>query len=149
MDWNVIYVLFFYSLERIQKEKIKTITIRNNYDIVFFSSWYKYNLTQWKFWLGEIHVYGWKDSIHLWELMILYVFQYRFSEIRFSNKIRMVCEIEANKDNSHIAEWLKSDNVDNANLFRIQCEAVYFFLFWTRMNAICVNDLIHMSPKDR
>ena len=35
------------------------------------------------------------------------IFEYRLSEFRFSNKIRMTCEIhvEANKDNSHIAEW--------------------------------------------
>ena len=61
----------------------------------------------------------------------------------------MTCETEENKDNSYIAGRLKSDNVDNAILFRIQCEAVCFFLFWTRMNEICVNDLIHMSLKDR
>ena len=54
---------------------------------------------------------------------------YRFSEIRFSNKIRKTCETEENKDNSYIAGRLKSDNVDNANLVQIQCEAVYFFLF--------------------
>ena len=35
------------------------------------------------------------------------IFQFRFSEIRFSNKIRKTCEIEENKDNSHLAEWLK------------------------------------------
>ena len=31
------------------------------------------------------------------------VFEYRFSESRFSNKIRKACETEENKNNSHIA----------------------------------------------
>ena len=55
------------------------------------------------------------------------VFEYRFSEWRFTNKIRKTCETEENKNNSHIAGWLKSVNVDNTILVRIQCEAVYFF----------------------
>ena len=48
-------------------------------------------------------------------------------EFRFNNKIRKTCDTEENKDNSYIAGRLKSDNVDNAILFRVQCEAVCFF----------------------
>ena len=59
------------------------------------------------------------------------VFEYRFTELKFSNKIRKTCETEEDKNNSHIAGWLKSMNMDNAILVRIQCEAVYFFLFCT------------------
>ena len=55
------------------------------------------------------------------------IFEYRFSEIKFSNKIRKTCETEENKNNSYIAGRLKSDNMDNAILFRIQCEAVCSF----------------------
>ena len=54
------------------------------------------------------------------------LFEYRFSESRFSNKIRKTCETEDNKNTSHIPGWLKSVNVDNAILFRIQCEAFLF-----------------------
>ena len=57
------------------------------------------------------------------------VFEYQLSEFGLTNKIRKSCETEKNKNTSHVAEWLKS--VDNANLVRIQCEAVYFFLFCT------------------
>ena len=57
------------------------------------------------------------------------VFEYRFTELKFSNKIRKTCEIEEDKNNSHIAGWLKNVNMDNAILVRIQCEVVYFFLF--------------------
>ena len=45
------------------------------------------------------------------------VFEYRFNEFRFSNKIRKSYESEENKKNLHIAERLKS--VDSMNLIRI------------------------------
>ena len=53
------------------------------------------------------------------------LFEYQLSEFGLTNKIRKSCETEKNKNTSHVAEWLKS--VDNANLVRIQCEALYFF----------------------
>ena len=57
------------------------------------------------------------------------VFEYQLSEFELINKIRKSCETEKNKNTSHVVEWLKS--MDNASLVRMQCEAVYFFLFCT------------------
>ena len=53
------------------------------------------------------------------------VFEYQLSEFGLTNKIRKSCETEKNKNNSHVAERLKS--VDNVNLVGIQWETVYFF----------------------
>ena len=55
------------------------------------------------------------------------VFEYQLNESRLSNKIRNSRETEENKNNSHVAELPMT--VLNANLARIQCEAVYFFCF--------------------
>ena len=55
------------------------------------------------------------------------IFEYQLSEFRLNDKTRKTCETEQNKNNSHIAEWLKS--VNNTKLVPIQCNIGYFFLF--------------------
>ena len=61
--------------------------------------------------------------------LFYYLILIHCNELTLGNEIGNSCETKENKYNSHVDKWLKS--VDNTNLVRIQCEAVYFFLFCT------------------